>query len=75
MPTAERDLRRLSPDIARRIIDKVAGMEEDLHGDVKRLTELSPAYRLRIGDWRVLFDVDDSLISIFRVLHRSKAYE
>jgi mRNA interferase RelE/StbE len=45
-----------------------------LAGDVKRLTNHSPEYRLRVGDWRVLFDVDADTVLIRHVSHRSRAY-
>lgn len=44
---------------------------------IKRLKnyELSN-YRLRVGDYRILFDFDieDNTIVIYRILHRSKLY-
>jgi mRNA interferase RelE/StbE len=49
-------------------------MRENLAGDVKRLVDFVPPYRLRVGDWRVLFDIDGTLILVHRVLHRSQAY-
>jgi mRNA-degrading endonuclease RelE of RelBE toxin-antitoxin system len=39
MPRAEKDLRKLPRDIERRIVTKVAGLADDLKGDVKRLTD------------------------------------
>ncbi len=74
-PTARRDLRGLSPEIARRIVAKLESLQDDLAGDVKRLTSHSPAHPLRVGDYRVLFDVDGATLLILRVLHRSKAYD
>jgi mRNA interferase RelE/StbE len=57
LPEAQRALTRLSPDIAKRIMRKIEQMSNDLAGDVKRLTNFSPDYRLRVGDWRVLFEI------------------
>jgi mRNA interferase RelE/StbE len=74
LPTAERDFRRLSHDVAKRILRKIQGMRENLAGDVKRLVDFIPPYRLRVGDWRVLFDIDGTQILVHRVLHRSQAY-
>jgi mRNA interferase RelE/StbE len=74
LPTAERDFRRLSPEVARRILRKIEEMRVNLAGDVKRLVDFVPPYRLRVGDWRVLFDIDGTLILVHRVLHRSQAY-
>ena len=74
-PAAIRDLRRLSPPVARRILAKIEAMRDNLAGDVKRLTQFTPGWRLRVGDWRVLFDVDGSVITIWRIVHRSAAYD
>jgi mRNA interferase RelE/StbE len=63
-PAAERDLSRLSPSVARRILAKIEAMRDNLAGDVKRLTGFTPGWRLRVGDWRVLFDVAGSVIII-----------
>ena len=75
MPKAERDMDSLSPDVARRILLKVHAMQDDLAGDVKRLTNMAPAYRLRVGDYRVLFEVEGDRIIVYRVRHRREAYE
>ena len=72
---ALRELRHLSPEVARRIIAKVDRLKDGLAGDVKRLTSYSPEYRLRVGDWRVLFEVEGDMIVVHDVKHRSKAYE
>ncbi|MEK6675001.1 MAG: type II toxin-antitoxin system RelE/ParE family toxin [Planctomycetota bacterium] len=75
MPKAERDLDSLSPEVARRILLKLHAMREDLGGDVKRLTNMTPASRLRVGDYRVLFEVEGDRIVVYRVRHRREAYE
>ena len=75
MPKAERDLDSLSPEIARRILTKVYRMRDNLAGNVKRLTNLTPAYRLRVGDYRVLFELEEDRIVVYRVRHRRDAYE
>ncbi len=69
-----KQLAKMSPDVARRIRSKVERLADDLAGDVKRLTNYSPEYRLRVGDWRVLFNIVGDLISIERISHRSDAY-
>lgn len=74
-PRAVRDIDGLSPPVARRVLEKIATMAVDLNGDVKRLTNFSPEYRLRVGDWRVLFEVEADRIVVYRVLHRSNAYQ
>lgn len=43
--------------------------------NIKKLTNFEPAYRLRVGDYRVLFDVIEDTIYIGRVLHRQESYD
>jgi mRNA interferase RelE/StbE len=69
-----KQLAKMSPDVARRIRSKIERLTKDLAGDVKRLTNYSPEYRLRVGDWRVLFNIDRDMILIERITHRSQAY-
>lgn len=39
-----------------------------LHGD------MTGAFRLRLGDYRVLFTLEEDAVRIFGVRHRSQAY-
>ncbi len=43
-------------------------------GDVKKLSGYMNAYRLRVGDWRVLFDMGDDIL-ITNILPRGDAYK
>ncbi len=65
----------MSPDVSRRVLKKIERMRYDLAGDVKRLKAFVPNYRLRVGDWRVLFEVDSDTIVVHEIKHRSEAYE
>ncbi|KIM07717.1 MAG: plasmid stabilization protein [Sulfurovum sp. FS08-3] len=38
--------------------------------NIKKLTNFEPAYRLRVGNYRVLFDVIEDRVIIGRVLHQ-----
>jgi mRNA interferase RelE/StbE len=75
--TAEKDLRRLDPPIRKRAL---GGLErlvaEDRSLDVRRLAG-SEHFRLRVGDWRVIFDYDreTDAVLVRRVLPRGRAYE
>ena len=70
-----KDLEAFPANARERIINKIEAMQDDLQGDVKRLTNFTPEYRLRVGDYRVLFELEEQTIIIYRVKHRSKAYE
>lgn len=74
---AQRDLRRLDPQIERRVRAALRRLEADPRaGDVRKLSGSSDQWRLRVGDWRVRFTRDESrkLISVLRVLPRGRAY-
>jgi mRNA-degrading endonuclease RelE of RelBE toxin-antitoxin system len=45
-------------------------------GDVTKLTDQASVYRLRTGDWRVLFAFEDGglVVLALRVLNRQDAY-
>ena len=53
---ARQDLERLPPRQAGQIVRKIGRLQNGLHGDIKRLHEHDIAYRLRMGDYRILFD-------------------
>ena len=75
---AQRDLRRLDPQIRRRVLAAIKGLTaEPAQGDIKHLTGITPPeWRLRVGDHRVRFtrDPDRRLVVIKRVLPRGRAY-
>jgi len=73
-PRAVKDLEAIDTGDARRIIEKVEILKNDLAGNVKRLTQFTPEFRLRVGSYRVLFEVEGAKVVIYRVRHRKDAY-
>lgn len=74
-PRAVKDLRRIQKQDASRIADALDRLTHELDGDVKRLTNFTPEYRLRVGRYRVLFEVEEKRdIIVYRVIHRREAY-
>lgn len=72
---AEKDMRRLPEADAIRILDALLKLQDNLAGDVKRLTNFAPEYRLRVGSYRVLFEIEDGdRIVVYAVRHRRDAY-
>ncbi|MEK7263264.1 MAG: type II toxin-antitoxin system RelE/ParE family toxin [Bacteroidota bacterium] len=74
-PRALKDLEKLSLDDRKRIVEKIEAMKENLSGDVKHLTNFTPEYRLRVGNYRVLFEIEGTNLVIYRVKHRREAYQ
>jgi mRNA interferase RelE/StbE len=74
-PSALDDLDRL-PDRERgQILRKIERLRHGLHGNLKRLHQTEAMYRLRMGDYRVLFDVAGAVIMIRRVGNRKDVYD
>lgn len=74
--SAIKDLKKIDNPVIDKINRKIKELENfpDVT-NIKRLTNFEPAYRLRIGNYRVLFDVVDDTIYIGRVLHRKESYK
>ena len=73
-PKAEKDLKALPTTDRERVVERLRWLQDNLRGDVKRLTNYSPEYRMRSGDYRVLFEVDGSRVIVYRILRRGNAY-
>lgn len=52
-PQALKDLKRLSGSDAEHIVNGIAKLGDGLTGDVKRLSNHQPEYRLRVGRYRL----------------------
>ena len=70
-PRARKDLQRIGKPEVARILASLDELKNDLHGDVKWLTNFTPEYRLRIGDYRALFEIEQpNRIVVYRIRHR-----
>ena len=66
---AERELRKLPENQAERIRQKmeiIAQDPNDQHNNVTKLKD-RPGYRLRVGDWRVIYKIFDDQVCILVV--------
>ena len=69
------DVRRLDRPTALRIFDGILHYARTSGGDVEPLHgDMIGSFRLRIGDYRVLFTLEDNAMRVFGVRHRSEAY-
>lgn len=72
---AKSELDKLEIEIARRIILKVRDLSEDpFSRDIKKLAGREE-YRLRVGDYRILFSIETDTLIILNVGHRKNIYE
>lgn len=71
----ERDLQRLPAGDVETIIDAITKFDTSNLGSVKKLHgQRPPMWRLRSGDYRVLFRRVEGAIHVERVLARKDAY-
>ena len=76
---AKKKLQSLSRSERNRITDKLIALSENpdnTHLDIKRL-EGEPYYRLRVGDWRIIFDRQEELkiLAIEKIKPRGDVYK
>ena len=68
---AKKFLNRQPQTVQRRIMTAIAALPS---GDVKKLSG-KPYYRLRVGDFRVLFDRDGNVLNIIKIDSRGQVYK
>ena len=77
-PPARKELEALPNNVLARVVQKI-----EFLGDTprptgcKKLKGYKDQWRVRVGDWRVVYIIDDpaKLISVTRVAHRREVYE
>ena len=72
---AREDLDELPPKNAFQIVKKIRRLETGLHGDIKKLQGHDVTYRLRMGNFRILFDIDKQTIIVHKIKDRKEAYD
>lgn len=75
-PKAVKQLSKLEKSVAGYILDKIEEFgKEPSKFQIKKLkTPFDGAYRLRAGDYRVIFYTDGELMLISRIAHRKEVY-
>jgi mRNA interferase RelE/StbE len=71
---ATRQWLKLSSDVRARLDAKLTAFALSGRGDVKRLKGREGA-RLRVGDWRIVFYLEDNTIVVAAVGHRREIYD
>ncbi|MBS3075659.1 type II toxin-antitoxin system RelE/ParE family toxin [Candidatus Pacearchaeota archaeon] len=72
---ALREVEKLENSIARRIVKKVDELTENpFSKDIKKLKGCND-FRLRVGDYRIIFSIENTIIQILKVGHRRNIYD
>lgn len=77
-----RDLKALDPQIARRIVSflaqRIDGSEDPRqYGQALRGSQLGDLWRYRVGDWRIIADIEDDTLTVLALHtgHRRDIYQ
>jgi mRNA interferase RelE/StbE len=75
--TAESDLKRLPTSTFQRVIPQIRALAQNPRpSGCRKLTGSKNDWRIRIGDYRVLYEIDEKVkaVRILRVRHRREVY-
>ena len=75
---ADKMLRKMPRNTAQLIRERLAQLADGPHARNPNVTRLQgrPGYRLRVGDWRVIYDVEDDrlIILVLKIATRGGVY-
>jgi mRNA interferase RelE/StbE len=77
-PSARKELEALPDDLLARVLQKMEALSATPRpAGCKKLKGYKDQWRVRVGDWRVVYIIDDpaKLVSITRIAHRREVYE
>jgi len=70
---AEKAISKLDASTAGRIFKAFVGLPSK--GDIKALDgKHKGQFRLRVGDWRIIYEIHDETVSVAHILPRGDAY-
>jgi len=76
-PSVEKDLRSLPKSVIARVLMWIERLKDDpLPRQAIKLADTEQLYRLRVGDYRIVYEVDSQArqVTICYVRHRREAY-
>jgi len=77
LPAAEREWRKLSREILPRVSSALLALEDEPRPrGVAKLSGGSDRWRIRVGDYRIIYEIDDAAheITVLRIAHRRDVY-
>lgn len=77
LPSAQKQLSKLPNAIACHIEDKMLDLEHDPRPSGCKKLKGRDAWRIRIGDYRVIYEIEDGklIITVITIGHRKEVYE
>jgi mRNA interferase RelE/StbE len=77
MPQAQKDLDKFGGKLLARFETIIMGLyDQSRPRNSKKLSGGRSRYRIRSGDYRILYEIDDQqkLVKVYRIVHRREAY-
>ncbi len=68
------DLRQLDPQVQERVLEALEKLEDDPYIGQKVVAQETGTWRLRVGDWRIRYDIMNDQVHLIRVRHRREIY-
>lgn len=75
---AEKNLEKLPKEVQKRITQRILNLKDTPRPfGVTKINTANEWYRVRVGDWRILYEIDDKAkkIIVLRVRHRKEVYK
>ena len=74
-PQARKDLQRLDLQVLRRVLEALDSLKENPHqGSTLRGKKVGQR-KIRVGDYRIRYDITGEFVDIYRVRHRREVYQ
>ena len=76
--SAERELKKLPADLVARILPRLESLASNTRpAGCRKLQGGDREWRIRVGDYRVVYTIDDGklLVEVVRIRHRREVYE
>jgi mRNA interferase RelE/StbE len=77
-PAARKELEALPDSVLVRVLQRMESLRDSPRpAGCKKLRGYKDQWRVRVGDWRVVYIIDDGakLVSVTRIAHRREVYE
>ena len=77
-PSARKELEALPDNVLSRVVRKLEVLADTPRSaGCKKLKGHKDQWRVRVGDWRVVYIIDDTakVVSVTRIAHRREVYE
>ena len=77
LPSAQKDLDRFDGNLLSRLEKAILGLYDNARPhNCEKLNGGGSRWRLRIGDYRILYEIDESrkVVKVYRIAHRREVY-